>query len=395
LLGAAGVVLPTPAATAQTEPLSAPRVIPFEGLHQAGIDRPGIPRPDSIVAAFDLVVGDRAGLQATLQELTSRIRELSGGEPPPPVDPAFPPPESGILGPSIGPSSLTVVLGLGASVFDERYGLADRRPRQLRLMPHFQGDVLDPDRSHGDLLLQVCAVDAMACVHALRYLMAGTRGRMALRWIETGFHRPDQVATAGKTTVRNMLGFKDGTSNLAPGTDRFEGLVWVTEGGAEPDWAVGGSYMAVRLIRMFVERWDRTPLMEQETIIGRSKRTGAPMDGQREEDVPDFASDPSGAVTALDAHIRLANPRTTGSERHLIFRRGYSFARGFDGAGLLDQGLLFVAFQRDLEAGFVTVQTRLAHEPLQEYIQPEGGGFFFALPGVQSADGYLGEGLLG
>jgi deferrochelatase/peroxidase EfeB len=111
--------------------------------------------------------------------------------------------------------------------------------------------------------------------------------------------------------------------------------------------------------------------------------------------VLDFASDPSGAVTALDAHVRLANPRTTGSERHLTFRRGYSFARGFDGAGLLDQGLLFVAFQRDLEAGFVTVQTRLAHEPLQEYIQPEGGGFFFALPGVQSADGYLGEGLLG
>ena len=144
-----------------------------------------------------------------------------------------------------------------------------------------------------------------------------------------------------------------------PGGDRFGDLVWVS-GDGEPEWATGGSYMAVRLIRMFVERWDRTPLLEQEAIIGRHKRTGAPMGAQREEDLPDLVGDPDGAVTPIDAHIRLANPRTPGSERNLLFRRGYSFSRGFDGAGLLDQGLLFVAFQRDLDAGFVTVQDRLS-----------------------------------
>lgn len=393
VLGATGL-LPGATATTQAQAVGGPVVIPFEGVHQAGIERPGIAQPNSIVASFDLVVGDRDGLRDTLVELTTRIRALTKGEPPPPIDAGYPPPESGILGPSIGPSSLTVLVGLGASAFDDRFGLADRAPRRLRPMPHFQGDVLDPARCHGDLVIQICAIDEMACVHALRYLMAGTRAAMALRWTETGFHRPDTLPTPGKTTVRNLLGFKDGTANLIPGADQFRDLVWVTPTDDEPDWAVGGSYMAVRLIRMFVERWDRTPLLEQEAIFGRAKRTGAPLGGHREEDLPDYAADPDGTTIALDAHIRLANPRTPGSERNLLFRRGYSFSRGFDGAGLLDQGLLFVAFQRDLDAGFVTVQSRLAYEPLQEYVQPQGGGFFFALPGVVRPDGFLGEGLL-
>jgi deferrochelatase/peroxidase EfeB len=45
-------------------------------------------------------------------------------------------------------------------------------------------------------------------------------------------------------------------------------------------------------------------------------------------------------------------------------------------------------------AGFLTVQARLKGEPLEEYILPIGGGFFFALPGVQTRDGWLGERLL-
>ena len=43
----------------------------------------------------------------------------------------------------------------------------------------------------------------------------------------------------------------------------------------------------------------------------------------------------------------------------------------------------------------MTVQNRLAGEPLEEYIQTVGGGFFFAPPGVEGADDYLGRSLLG
>ncbi|RPI09603.1 MAG: hypothetical protein EHM63_04480 [Actinobacteria bacterium] len=62
--------------------------------------------------------------------------------------------------------------------------------------------------------------------------------------------------------------------------------------------------------------------------------------------------------------------------------------------GQLDQGLLFICYQRSLEEGFVAIQGRLNGEALEEYIRPVGGGFFYALPGVNSSDGYLGESLL-
>jgi deferrochelatase/peroxidase EfeB len=372
-----------------------PRQVPFDGEHQAGIDRPAVSQAAAIFAAFDVVAADRDGLALLLRDLTARGRMLAEARTPDPLYPLYPPPESGILGSSIGPADLTVTVAVGASLFDGRYGLGDRRPRQLVAMPAFPSDVLVPDDSHGDLVLQICAADEAACLHALRFLMLGSRSVLALRWMREGFQRPNAMLGEGRTSTRNLLGFKDGTANPVPGTADFDGLVWVAPGDPEPAWTVGGSYLVARIIRMFVERWDRTALGEQEAIIGRSKRTGAPLGAGREEDIPAYAEDPGGSTIALDAHIRLANPRTPETERNRIFRRGFSFSRGFDDAGLLDQGLLFAAYQRDLEAGFVTVQTRLAGEPLGEYIRVVGGGYYFALPGVTGPDRFLGDALVG
>ena len=157
---------------------------------------------------------------------------------------------------------------------------------------------------------------------------------------------------------------------------------------------MGGSYHVVRLLRMLVEHWDRTSLSEQEAVIGRRKVTGAPLGRGREEDVPVFDDDPDGERTPLDAHIRLANPRTAETADSLVLRRGFSYSAGFDGAGQLDQGLAFVCFQRDLEKGFLAVQARLDGEPLEEYVRRVGGGFFFALPGTSDPDRFLGSDLL-
>ena len=173
----------------------------------------------------------------------------------------------------------------------------------------------------------------------------------------------------------------------------MDGLVWVQDGDAEPSWAVGGSYQVVRIIRNRVEFWDRTALKTQELIIGRTKESGAPLDGSKETDLPHFDQDPDGALTPLTAHIRLANPRLPETEKSRILRRGYNYSNGFTPDGQLDQGLLFVCFQRSLDDGFVAVQTRLNGETLEEYIRPVGGGFFFVPPGRSESGEMFAAGL--
>ena len=174
----------------------------------------------------------------------------------------------------------------------------------------------------------------------------------------------------------------------------MERIVWVGADSGEPDWAVGGSYQAVRIIRNFVERWDRTPLEEQQHIFGRRKASGAPLDGASEHDLPNYVRDPHGKITPVTAHIRRANPREAATQENLILRRPFNYSNGVAKSGQIDQGLLFIAYQADLEKGFITVQKRLNGEPLEEYIKPVGGGYFFVLPGVRKAGGYLGQELV-
>lgn len=364
-------------------------LVRFDGVHQAGVltDRP----MQATFAALDSFAPDRATLIDALKALSQRAGQLTVGGAVPVLEIDAPPSDSGILGPVNMPDNLTVTIAFGASLFDARYGLAGQRPRELTQMPVFPIDQLDPAQSHGDVLLQICANERDTVVHTLRELLRTVRGALQLRWVVDGFRGAPRGPTP-HSSARNLFAFRDGTAN--PPTDDgalMSQLTWA--GAGEPGWAAGGTYQVVRIIRMHVEFWDRVGLNEQQNMIGRVRSTGAPLGGAEEFEDPRYDLDPDGRRIPLTAHIRLANPRTSATADERFVRRGYNYTRGYDAAGQLDQGLVFVAFNQSPTRQFVTVQNRLLTEPMIDYITPVGGGYFFAPPGARGEIDWVGSGL--
>ena len=357
--------------------------------HQAGILNPS-PAQATIVA-LDSFAPDRATLATALQALSDRARALTTGGPTALLELDAPPPDSGILGPYNAPDALTVTIGLGSSLFDHRYGLGAKRPRELIGMPAFGVDQLIATQTHGDLVVQICAQHRDTVVHTVRELLRTVRGTFQQRWAINGFSGANRGPTPA-SNPRNLFAFRDGTANPPSGdASLMDELVWV--GDDEPAWAAGGTYQVVRIIRMHVEFWDRVGLNEQQNMIGRARDTGAPLGGTSEFEDPRYDLDPHGKRIPLDAHIRLANPRTAATTGQRILRRGFNYDRGFDTAGELDQGLVFVAYNRRPSTQFVPIQQRLNAEPMIDYITPIGGGYFFVPPGAPGDGEFVGDGL--
>ncbi|WP_326780145.1 iron uptake transporter deferrochelatase/peroxidase subunit [Streptomyces longwoodensis] len=356
--------------------------VPFHGVHQAGISTPVQDRLH--FAAFDVTTQDRAAFVQLLKDWTAAARRMTAGQAV--GEGAYgglaeaPPDDTGeALG--LKPSRLTLTIGFGPSLFT-KFGLAGQRPDALVDLPKFAGDALDPNRSNGDLCVQACADDPQVAVHAIRNLARIGMGKVVIRWSQLGFGKTSST-TPGAQTPRNLMGFKDGTRNIAgTETDRLDKFVWVGEKDG-PGWMTGGSYLVARRIRMHIETWDRTSLQEQEDVFGRDKGEGAPVGKAKEHDEPFLKA------MKPDAHVRLAHPHANGGAT--ILRRGYSFTDGTDGLGRLDAGLFFLAYQRDVREGFVRIQRNLATDALNEYIQHVGSAVFAVPPGVRDGDDWWGR----
>ena len=138
----------------------------------------------------------------------------------------------------------------------------------------------------------------------------------------------------------------------------------------------GGSYLVARRIRMFIEPWDRDTLGDQHAVFGRVKASGAPLTGQAEFDVPDFAATAAGPWSSL--------PTPTS---------GWPRRRTTTGCGYC-AGLFFISYQSD-PATFVALQRRLgADDALNEHIRHVASALFACPPGVPGPCDYWGRGLL-
>ncbi|MET8559989.1 iron uptake transporter deferrochelatase/peroxidase subunit [Streptomyces flaveolus] len=355
----------------------------FHGAHQAGIATPVQDRLH--FAAFDVKTEDPEEFVQMLKDWTAAARRMTAGKAV--GEGAYgglaeaPPDDTGeALG--LKPSRLTLTIGFGPSLFD-KFGLEDRRPEALVDLPKFPGDNLDRSRTGGDLCVQACSDDPQVAVHAIRNLARIGFGKVAIRWSQLGFGKTSST-TPDAQTPRNLMGFKDGTRNIAgTETDRLKKFVWVGEEDG-PDWMTGGSYLVARRIRMNIETWDRASLQEQEDVFGRDKREGAPVGKAKEHDEPFLKA------MKPDAHVRLAHPDSNNGIT--ILRRGYSFTDGTDGLGRLDAGLFFLAYQRDVRKGFIPLQRNLAaHDALNEYIQHVGSAVFAIPPGVRDSGDWWGR----
>ncbi|TDC54519.1 deferrochelatase/peroxidase EfeB [Micromonospora sp. KC207] len=398
----AGVLARGRAEHASANQGTAAGAVPFHGEHQAGITTPAQDRLHFV--AFDVITKDRARLVELLGEWTAAAARMTAGEEAGVTGavggvPEAPPDDTGeALG--LPPSQLTLTIGFGPTLFRDaqgrdRFGIADRRPAALADLPHFAGDALRPEISGGDLCVQACANDPQVAVHAIRNLARIGMGVVSVRWSQLGFGRTSSTST-GQATPRNLFGFKDGTANLKAEDDGLlREHLWVQPGDG-PDWMTGGSYLVTRKIRMLVETWDRSSLVEQEQIVGRAKGSGAPLGRADEFDEPDFAAkgDDGQPVIAESSHVRLAHPDANDGAR--LLRRGYNFVDGSDGLGRLDAGLFFIAYQRDPRKQFVPIQARLArNDAMNEYLRHVSSGVFACPPGVRDDGDHWGRALFG
>ena len=356
--GAAGA---TAAAGSDRETFAARREVPFRGKHQMGIELE-MQSVTNMVALDIKPDVDRAAMLRWMKLITDDIERLSQGIP------VLADPTPQLV---IGPARFTAYVGYSATLL-AKLNLESQLPGGMIELPSFNVDQLEERFSGGDVLLHIAADDPIVLAHGTRSLIRDSMPFASVRWVQSGFaHTPGMVP--GGMTHRNLMGQIDGTANPKIETDDFDQVVWIEDG---PEWIQGGTLLVFRRIAMQLDSWDQLGPGEKEEVIGRDLANGAPLTGEREEDIPDLAArHPNGLLVIPDfAHIRRAAPQAEGER---IFRRPFSYENGFSETGSLDVGLLWTAYQRDISKQFLPIQQRLDQlDLLNKWTVPIGSAVF-------------------
>jgi deferrochelatase/peroxidase EfeB len=334
----------------------------------------------------DLRAGSTAELIAALKNLTDLARHQMERKPPP-LRPLDPPPVN---------RKVSVTIGFGATLFttihgDDRFNLAALRPNALKIMPSFAGDEgFRPAEQATDLVVLIASDDSYVNEYILGLILYGNVDpNIVVRRVERGYARPDS---------REPSGFEDGITNPKNlSVDRqLDEFVFVRDGDPEPDWCVGGTYLAYRKIRRRMDKFFKMPMPDREAVFGVDRETGV-----RHDVHPD------------DSHGPKMNPRreapdftgTLDASRH-FFRRPYFFDDGLDAAGGELRGLHHLSFVRNLTTQYewpVLLWQTNPNFPKQGtgmdalYARGGaaniGGGYYFIPAAAQAADDYIGSGL--
>ena len=340
------------------------------------------------VVTADVAVHGRGELAELLAALTRFARHQMAKQPP--VDSRRP------YDAPIETNRVTVTIGFGATLFttvagDDRFRLAALRPRSLKVMPKVEGDEGFNPRDHAaDLVILIASDDYYVNEYIFGRLFYGSvNPGLRVRAVERGYARPDS---------REPSGFEDGITNPreVPGPSSMHGFVYVQPSDGEPDWCVGGTYLAYRKIRRRMKGFFQLSPDAQEAVFGVEKKTGTRLE-----------------TPAAHSHVAKINPRRPNHfdlfgmddlERRFL-RRPYFFDDGLDIAVDELRGLHHLSFARDLAAQYEWPV--LMWQTNTDFPTPGagrdalygpggaaniGGGYFF-MPRAAGDDAYLGEGL--
>lgn len=355
--------------------LNGSAVVPFYGVHQAGIDTDA--QAHATFVALDLHKRtDLDALRRMMRILTDDAARMTGAKP------ALADTEPEL---AETPARLTATFGFGGGFLD-RTPVA--KPKWLRALPGFSIDDLRNEYCFGDVFIQIAADDPLTVAHATRMLLKDARGFARLRWSQSGFRRAYGSVASG-TTMRNLFGQVDGTRNPRPGSKDFDRVVWSDSG-----WLEGGTSLVLRRIQMNLDKWDKLDRSGREQAIGRKLSNGAPLTGVNEHDEPDFSAVSRIGFPVIPEFSHVARAHSTNT-RQQIFRRSYNYDQAPANDGISDSGLLFASYQADVDAQFVPIQRRLEKmDLLNEWTTPIGSAVFAIPPGCEQG-GYIGETLLG
>ncbi|MER6331923.1 Dyp-type peroxidase [Streptomyces sp. NPDC001034] len=339
---------PRPSATAA--PATAiPAAVPATGRHQAGVTVPRPAQHNLLAVVADLAAGAAVG--PLLAELGDTIRALTAGT------------DRRLLG--LVPGDLTVTVGVGPRLVRAAGaslpGAAD--------LPRFSRERIDPRARGGDLLLQICASDALLVPVAAAALLDQAGDRVRERWRQSARRGADVPVGEGLAAPRNLLGFIDGIVGPHTAAEQRRDL-WLSG----PPEVADGTLAVVRRMELDLPRFAALSVAEQEAVFGRRRASGVPLSGGTAASGPELgAKTPDGRyLVPADAHVRRAHATVVGVG--LMLRRSYSIDEPAP-------GLLFISFQNDLRTFTATLTRMDTSDALLPFTTTTASASFLVLPG--------------